>query len=949
MQRAARSPGWIAFVLTGLVMPGLTKLATAADLSEPTAGQVEFFEKKVRPLLVTRCFECHGNGRTKGGLSLASMAGLLAGGESGVAVVPRQPEASLLLAAVRHTGDLQMPPDGKLSEVEIADLALWIESGAFWPANSVIDGVDKSNGDAMRTPGRPITAADRAFWSFRPVGNPAAPMVRDAAWPRDPIDAFVLSKLESQGLKPAPMADRRTLIRRASFDLIGLPPTVEEVEAFVSDPRPDAFADVVDRLLASQHHGERWARHWLDVARYGEDQAHTFQARLYPNGFHYRDWVVKAFNDDLPYDRFLVEQIAGDLVDDLPVDEVTKQRRLTALGFFALGPIYYADNACAAKAALDELDDRVDTLARGVLGLTVACARCHDHKFDPITQHDYYALAGVFAGTDYLEAPLVPQSVVEEYNQAKERIGAQERAVGEYLQRESVRLAEATAADLARYLAACWGLRYPPAGQKAETPAELAQREQLREFILLRWQRFLKAENKGKLPLLDGWIDLAEAAADKPADERAALAVRAATVAMEFQAAVVGALTQRDTQDREFAQALVEPGTPAPAKPQLEKSKADLLAAVFTGDGPSAVPRDQAEALLDDAGKQPLAALRAELERLKQTAPPKYAFAHSLTEGKAANMKLRIRGSPDKMGEEVPRRMLSIISGDQPKPFVEGSGRLELARAIVNRDNPLTARVIVNRLWQHYFGRGLVGTPSNFGALGERPTHPELLDHLAHALIEQGWSLKALHRRIVLSAAYQQSSALDARAFEIDPDDRLLWRFPRRRLDIEAWRDALLAVSGNLDATLGGPSSALDAAANRRRTLYGAVSRHNLDSLLRLFDFPDPNITADGRTSTTVPLQQLFVLNSDFMLAQAKALAARIAASGSPGEQDDASRIRRAFLLVYGRAANEQEVQMGIEFLATPSATAGSEASALSRWEQFSQVLLSANEFCFLD
>jgi hypothetical protein len=621
------------------------------------------------------------------------------------------------------------------------------------------------------------------------------------------------------------------------------------------------------------------------------------------------------------------------------------------LGFFALGPIYYADNACAAKAALDELDDRVDTLARGVLGLTIACARCHDHKFDPITQHDYYALAGVFAGTDYREAPLVPQSVVDDYNQAKERIGAQERAVGDYLQRESVRLAEGTAADLARYLAACWNLRYPPAGQKVETPAELAQRQHLREFVLLRWQRFLKAENKGKLPPLDGWIDLAEAAADKSADERAALVVRASTVATEFQAAVVGALTERDAQKLEYAQALAsaEPGKPAPAKPQLEKSRADLLAAVFTGDGPSAVPRDQAEGLLDEVGKQALAAIRAELERLKQAAPPKYAFAHSLTEGKAANMKLHIRGSPEKTGEEVPRRMPAIISGDQPMPFVEGSGRLELARAIVSHDNPLTARVIVNRVWQQHFGRGLVGTPSNFGALGERPTHPELLDHLAHKLIEQGWSLKALHRRIVLSATYQQSSALDAGAFEVDPDDRLLWRFPRRRLDVESWRDALLAVSGNLDTALGGPPSALDAAANRRRTLYGAVSRHNLDSLLRLFDFPDPNISADGRTSTTVPLQQLFVLNSDFMLAQARALAARSATIGSPGEQDDAARIRRVFLLVYGRAANEQEVQMGIEFLATPSATAGGEASALSRWEQFSQVLLSANEFCFMD
>jgi hypothetical protein len=473
----------------------------------------------------------------------------------------------------------------------------------------------------------------------------------------------------------------------------------------------------------------------------------------------------------------------------------------------------------------------------------------------------------------------------------------------------------------------------------------------LHSFTLQRWQRFLVAENKGKLPLVDGWIELSLAAADKTAEERAMLELRAAEAAAEFQAAVVAALAERDALEHQYAEAqaaAAEADKPNVARPQLEKTKAELLAAVFTGKGPSAVPRDEVEKLLDEAEKGRLAVLRAELEQLKKTAPPKYPFAHSLTEGKPANMKLQIRGNPEKTGDEVPRRMLAAVSGDDPPPFVQGSGRLELAHAIASRDNPLTARVIVNRLWQHHFGYGLVGTPGNFGALGERPTHPELLDHLARSLVEQGWSLKALHRRIVNSATYRQSSSLNARAFELDPNDRLLWRFPRRRLDVESWRDAVLAVSGQLDGAIGGPPQGLDTAGNLRRTLYGAVSRHNLDSYLRLFDFPDPNITADVRTSTTVPLQQLFVLNSELMIAQAKALAARIVASGTPGEHYD-PRVRRAFLLLYGRPANEQEVQLGLEFLAALPAPEGGEPSALSRWEQYAQALLGTNEFWFVD
>jgi hypothetical protein len=566
--------------------------------------------------------------------------------------------------------------------------------------------------------------------------------VRDAAWPRTSLDYFVLAAQEANGLHPVGPADKRALIRRAAFDLTGLPPTPEEVEAFLQDDRPDAFARVVDQLLTSPHYGERWARHWLDIARYGEDQAHTFQSRKYPQGFRYRDWLVRAFNEDLPYDRFVKEQIAADLLDG-----PGRPERLAALGFFALGPVYYGD-----RLKLDQYDDRIDTLTRGLLGLTVACARCHDHKYDPIPTRDYYSLAGVFASTDYEEVPLVPPDVVE--------------------------------------------------------------------------------------------------------------------------------AAKRKLTDKE------------------KKSKV----------------------------------------------APKYPLIHALKDRpQAANMRVHVRGSPTTLGEEAARHFLSILAGDNPPPFTKGSGRLELAEAIASRDNPLTARVMVNRVWQHHFGKGIVRTPSNFGALGERPTHPELLDHLARRFMDNGWSIKWLHREVLLSATYQQASRFDPADYQADPENKLLWRMSRRRLEVEAWRDAMLAVSDQLDRTVGGPSLDLVSPENRRRTFYGAVSRHELNSLLRLFDFPDPNITSGERSVTTVPLQQLFVLNSEFMARNARALARRLAAE-VPG--DDAGRIRRAFPLVYGRPVTEPELQLGLSFLA------GSEPDgkgALTRWEQYAQVLLSANEFLYVD
>ncbi|HVX12988.1 MAG TPA: PSD1 and planctomycete cytochrome C domain-containing protein [Pirellulales bacterium] len=920
------------------VAVGCVALAARADerAADPQAAGAEFFESKIRPLFVQHCYACHGGGRAKGGLSLESREALLAGGESGTAVVLEKPDQSRLIEAVAYTGDVQMPPSGKLADDEITALKHWLALGAPWPAQPA--------GPTIRSAGT-ISEADRQFWSFQPVRDPPPPRVRDASWPRNPIDAFVLARLESEGLHPVGEADRRTFIRRATFDVIGLPPTAEEVEAFVGDERPDAYERLIDRLLASPQYGERWARHWLDVARYGEDQAHTFQARLYPSGYRYRDWVIDAFNRDLPFDRFVIEQIAGDLVDDLPGGP-DRLRRLPALGFFALGPVYYADNTCAAKAKFDEYDDRIDTLARGFLGLTVACARCHDHKFDPISMRDYYGLAGILASSEYCEAPLAPADVVARYDAAVAKTKQAEERLKEARAREARTLGESFAPQTAQYLLALWKFDNRRHSEPAMQLPEAAKAAMLHEELLKRWQRQLAADREAPHALLAAWRDmLARQDATKDLSGEPAAVADAEQVAAAVQTVIVGALDRRHALDEQYAAqfAALKEGEPRPNKPELEKSAADVLKYVIDDrNAPLALPDELVDKLLADDRRQMLDGLRAEVDGLKKAEGTKYPVAHSLTEGKAANVPIHRRGNPTDLGDEAPRGFLAVLSPPDAAPFAQGSGRLELARAVADASNPLTARVFVNRVWQQHFGRGIVGTPSNFGLLGERPTHPDLLDYLASRLIASGWSTKSLHREILLSATYRLASSEQAANYERDPDNRLLWRMNRRRLDVEAWRDALLAACGNLDLTLGGPSLRLDDSNNRRRTLYAAVSRHELDPMLRLFDFPDPNLTSERRVITTVPMQQLFVLNSEFMVRQAKSLAARLAGAAP---SDDNLRIELAFRWVFGRSPYERERQFVREFLS--SALSGSEK--LTPWEQVAQALLGSNEFMFVD
>ncbi len=889
--------------------------AAAADF---TAADLEFFEKKVRPVLDTHCYSCHAKGKSNGGLSLASRAAMLKGGASTQpAVVPGDPDNSPLIEAVKYHDVVKMPKKYKLKDEEIADLVAWVKRGAPWPATPV-----SAADAAIRTGGETISPAERAFWSFQPVKNPPPPAVKDGNWCKQPLDHFVLAKLEAKGLRPVATADKRVLIRRATFDLIGLPPTPDEVHAFLADPSPDAFAKVVDRLLASPHYGERWARHWLDVARYGEDQAHTFQARVYPNGYRYRDWVIQAFQDDLPYDRFVTEQIAGDLL----VKNGDAEKHLPALGFFALGPHYYMDAGEAKAAEAAELDDHVDVLGRGFLGLTVACARCHDHKFDPITTKDYYALAGVFKSSKYVEAPMGTPEEIEKFNQAQAKIKAQEDKVKAFLDAEGAKLAEAQAGETAKYIIAVWKFQNQGNTKTLLSTADFAKSEKVNAAVLDRWLKYAIEKFIAGKPFLGPWPKTLSAETDNDVLAKVTKAAEA------YQAELLAVLKERDELAKE--------------KKPLDKAKADLLQDLFSAQGVFGTDAKKVEAKLPEDAKKTLTSLRTELEQVKKANPAKLPIVHTLADGQGENMHVYLRGNPKTEGDVVERRFPRILSADDARPFTQGSGRLELANAIASPKNPLTARVMVNRIWQRHFGVGIVPTPSNFGKLGQQPTHPELLDHLATHFVAEGWSVKKLHREIMLSATYQLSSATDDADRKADPENQLYWRMNRRRLDVEAWRDALLSASGNLDPAVGGPSADLNATSNHRRTLYGAVSRHNLNGLLRLFDFPDPNLTAEKRPVTIVPLQQLFVLNSEFMTEQARGLVKQLAS-----EKDDATKIQKAFVRLYGRPATEREVKLGLDFLTVPEPTLPSTEPKpkLSRWEQYAQVLLGTNEFTFVD
>jgi hypothetical protein len=1145
----------------------LLRLPAAPPAVEVSAA--EFFEKEVRPLLVENCGKCHGDTKPKGGLRLTSRAALLDGGNNGPAVVSGQPDDSLLIRAVRYHDSPRMPPQGKLTERQIETLTRWVAMGIPWPSDSPARGEVR------------IAEAQRHFWSFQPVRAVQPPAVRNEAWPRSPIDRFILARLEAEQLSPSPPADKRTLLRRVTFDLTGLPPTPEEIDAFLADDSPDAFARVVDQLLASPRYGERWGRHWLDVVRYA-DARDLIQLPIesdFREAWRYRDWVVAAFNRDIPYTAFLTRQIAGDLLQPRDPGHIDPDA-LVATGLLALADFVPGDTDKEMMIA-DYVNDQIDVVGRAFLGLTLACARCHDHKFDPISTRDYYALAGIFFSTRLVPAategntplvrvPLLAPAEISRLEAQRaadaQRLAQLERLLAGAGDREYLaHLRRQIQAQTARHLVAAGEYKHQTSSGARVSLAAFARERNLDPGLLAGWLDYL-GRDLAQLPPEQRLAILARQMRDAAAGqlERAALerAARDLEQALAEVAARRVAVAARHPEQQALAEAEVlrfraddprlsvdtegrvrllpdRSGLPADAAPPpktlgpqkitakvrdharpvlrfsgsevLEARRiappagslfvvfrnaatarpgqrllgwedsdvgrhglglmtdaaghlhaivrdngkigdvsapsrgadfemvsltwgprgvavyrdgkpagtngaiqalssdpaiqalriggpgsggsprfqgdlaelrvydrplndaerlqveAELLSAWFKPTASGATPPDPLAELYDELisprgpfwprtadrtallpaeARARLVAQRQERDTLKNRPAFQLPQAVVVQDGGPKgtrhegfrDTRVCIRGDPRKLGPTVPRGFPQVLAGSRPKPITQGSGRLQLAAWLARPDHPLTARVLVNRVWQQHFGEGIVRTANNFGERGERPTHPELLDYLAARFVESGWSIKALHRLILLSAVYQEDSRPSALTLAKDPENRLFGRMNRRRLEAEAIRDSLLAVAGRLDPKPGGPAFADLAVPRRTLYLMSVRTGDKTSGFAGLFDRPDPGAIVEKRGVSTVAPQALFLLNDPFPAAQAQALAARVAREAP---QSAAARIARLYALLFCRPPTRTEVEVGLKLLAP--------AEGIETWERYCHLLLCTNEFLYVD
>lgn len=761
------------------VLAGLLSVVRPAFAAEPAPESVEFFEKKIRPVLVDACYSCHSADakKIKGKLRVDSAAELAKGGENGSAVVAGDPDASLLIKAIRWSSDdLQMPPKKKLAPEVIADFEHWVKIGAPYPGPKAAAEAPKA--DLAKT-----------HWSFQKPRPQVVPAVKNGSWAKTDIDRFILAALEEKQLSPNAPADKRTLIRRATFDLHGLPSTYEEVEAFEKDSSPNAFEKVIDRLLASPRYGERWGRYWLDLARYADTKGYVFQEeRRYPYSYTYRDWVVQALNDDMPYDQFVVHQVAADLLPK----PTQNSPHLAALGFLTLGRRFLNNQP-------DIIDDRMDVVFRTTQALTVACARCHDHKFDPIPIKDYYSLYGVFASaTEPKDLPLLPNNQRTPQTEEFERqLAAANKEIDDYLAKRHKELNAKfqSAAGLQSILQAVAESGAP--GGELRT---IANKYNLPSTLVTRWREYLQSK-KADDPVWGAWVALTKA---KPAEFSSKL-----KELKTLNPKVAEAIAKADSVES-LAKAYAAAVSPIKEIVEATPSKFDLA---------------DTEAMFIRDDRDRIRQMRNKPQSLEATHPGAPARAMALQDGNPHNPRVFIRGNANNPGDAVPRQFLACLSPSGQTPFKNGSGRLELAQLIASKNNPLTARVMVNRIWLGHFGNGLVRTPSDFGTRGELPTHPALLDHLAIQFVNDRWSIKTLHKRILMSAAYQQASTVQPHAAQADPENRLLWRMNVRRLDFEATRDSLLAVSAQLDPTMGGRPIDIGSAAARRRSIYGSTLR----------------------------------------------------------------------------------------------------------------------------
>ena len=902
------SKWWLALVAGVALLPGICRAGDGP-------AELEFFELKIRPLLIDNCYKCHGQESTKvkGGLSIESREGLLKGGNSGPAIVPGDPDQSLLIRAVRYQDEkLQMPPKGKkLSPEKVADLETWVKMGAPDPRMSKPGTISGTNA---------IWGKAQTHWAFQKITEPLPPVVKQSDWIQTPVDNFILAKLESLKLQPTPAGDRRTLIRRLYFDLLGLPPTAEQVSAFVTDKSPEAYAKLVDELLASPRYGERWGRHWLDVARYADTKGYVFEEeRRYPYSYTYRDYVIRAFNEDLPFDRFLKEQIAADL---LPVSE--DKRSLAALGFLTLGRRFINN-------IHDIIDDRIDVVCRGTMGLTMGCARCHDHKYDPFSARDYYALYGVFdSSTEPGEEPLLGTKPEQKlYDEFLAERGKRQKEARDFRE-ESERK---TATDLRRkageYLLAAFQASKLPDQSKVD---ELARKHKLDPGVTRRWMSGLETWSKGTNAIFKVWFAFAalreaEFAAKSGlvvadlSGTNAVLGTINARVVRAFAGAsptnldevagIYGRLFKGIDEEWMTATAVTNAVVPTALPEAAAESVRQIL---YAADAPANVPHHEFDRLFDVATSQKIRALQRKLVELDAThlGAPARAMA-MIDKTDPHNVHVFLRGSPDNRGPEAPRRFPEIFSAVSGKPFQKGSGRLELAEAITSRENPLTARVLVNRVWLQHFGSGLVNTPSDFGLRSDPPTHPELLDYLSARFMTEGWSIKKLHRLILLSSTYQQGSQDNQANAKIDPGNQWIWRMNRQRLDFEALRDSLLQISGRLDLKPGGQAvNIIDEPSVPRRSVYGYIDRQNLPALFRAFDFASPDTSSARRFYTTVPQQALFLLNSPFLIEQARAVVDSTAFKAIGSES---AKLKYLYGRVLQREPTSEESRLAGEFL----------------------------------
>ena len=1094
---------------------GQRVIAQESDPPSITSDQRDFFERKIRPVLAGHCWDCHGPDTAEAELRLDSIAAMLEGGERGPVVVPGQPEKSLLIQAVNHADTLQMPPKTKLPLAVIVDLTSWVKNGAVWPDSPRLE----SQAPRLRASDKPVEFSEeqRNYWSFQPLGSPLPPRVDDREWPNTPVDNFVLAQRESHQFATASRADERTFVRRATFDLLGIPPDFEEVEDFQSESQPDKVERLMDRLLASPRYGERWGRHWLDVARYGDSNG-LDENLAFANAYRYRDYVIAAMNRDKPYDQFVREQIAGDILAN---ESSTKDPldALVASGFLVIGAKMLAEDD-PVKMQMDIVDEQIDTIGKAFMGLTIGCARCHDHKFDPFPTTDYYSLAGIFKSTKTMENFSVvarwqerPLAVGDERLQVDrhvEHIASVQKATDLAVSQANDRLLSEARTDLKSYLLAAsrqiWldSISQPIAANYEKLPLEtrpetrnLIEAESFQrgnalklstgygegigvilsdggggwtaefdvnvpvagiyqletryaaaesrpveisingkvvksdglqtvtgswnpdtqrwnvegQYSMLAGSNVVKLFRTGPFPHIDKLFFAHVDVSDNPLAEvdfgiaiqhlprlKAAFvtswkqyllrlattpqaglsdwavrleAVQGAKALPTVEAGRALAHLAAETADR-LAQAeaawqasLAAGGPPPTSLPDADQES--LRKVLYSKDGPFAIPKN-AEEYYTDEDRQRVTDLRVELKQL-QDSKPKFPEAMVASDGSAEDLPVHLRGNHTTLGRDrVPRRFPRILAGDrQPAIGSDRSGRREFAEWLTTDHHPLTGRVIVNRIWQWHFGEGLVRSPDNFGLLGEKPTHPELLDWLARRLIARGWSMKALHRDLMNSSTYQMSSAATAAAMERDPENRLWWRFNRRRLEAESIRDSVLFVGEALELKMGGSllptenRQYVTSTANvnpqiynsLRRTIYLPVVRSALYEVLQAFDFAEPTVMMGKRDNTTVAPQALFMLNSSLVSERAKELAVRLTQTT---DRDDGERIQWAFRRILSRRATADEVARALEFLdrfqqsaAKVEVAAGSDMTRVRAWQGLCRALIASNEFVYVD